>query len=340
MLLRGQDMQRSIRILRIALPVVILAFVALIVFSWTRKDSKRNQAVLPPVAGSRGSEQPLLESKQFEDTQTIGGRVVSRIRATRVVAYESNWSTLEGVELTIYRANGKTYELSCPQAQFNSVTKHADAKGGVKVTSTDGIEIQTAEIQYDGNRLTNDIPVQFKVDRWTGNGGALDLDVGGETLKLFKKVTATMTPVLPTESPMTLAGEEALFRRKDNDVAFTQRVTMRRLADSLAADRIVGRFSQDRKTLVALEGTGAVDIVLASTDGGPMQHDASGRKHITCDRFYSELGADGQISAINAVGDAQYAHAVMAGPPVRDLVAKSFRFAIANKRVSEMKADW
>ena len=170
-------MQRAVRVLRIALPILFVFFVGVIVVSWRRNQAPRDHSATQPVAITRTGEKPQAESKGFEDTQTIGGRLVSRIRAKRVVAYTSNWNTLEDVALTIYRPNGLTYELLCPHAQFNSETKHAEAKGGVIVTSSDGVVIKTAEINFDGNRLTNHIPVEFKLDRWTGNGGALDLDV-------------------------------------------------------------------------------------------------------------------------------------------------------------------
>ena len=206
----------------------------MIVVSWRRNQAPRDHAASQPVQVTRTGEKPQAESKGFEDTQTIGGRLVSRIRAKRVVAYTSNWNTLEGVALTIYRPNGLTYELLCPQAQFNSETKHAEAKGGVSVTSSDGVVIKTAEINFDGNRLTNHIPVEFKIDRWTGNGGALDLDVENETVRLFDKITATMAPEKPAEAPMNLASQEGVFRRKENDVTFTQQVNGNRVDITLA----------------------------------------------------------------------------------------------------------
>ncbi|HWW61563.1 MAG TPA: LPS export ABC transporter periplasmic protein LptC, partial [Thermoanaerobaculia bacterium] len=245
-------MERTIRILKIALPIIFVGFILIIALSWTQKRG-RDRTETAPVVPTRPNEKAIIESREFEDTQTIGGRVVSRIRARRVVSHTSDWTTLEDVQITIYRPNNLTYELVCPKAEFNSITKEADAKGGVKVNSSDGVEIQTAQINFDGNRLTNDINVQFKVDRWNGNAGGLDLDVQAETLKLFKKVAATATPTA-TEPPMTLASEETLFRRRENDVTFTQNVVVTRAADQLMSDRVIGRFTQDRKTLVGLEG--------------------------------------------------------------------------------------
>jgi lipopolysaccharide export system protein LptA len=332
-------MQKTIRVLRIALPIAFFAFLAVIVMNFRRpvaKPEHRNDPVVP----TRTGEKPALESKGFEDTQTIAGRIASHIRAARFVAYKSGWNTLEDVHLTIYRPTGLTYELVCPTAQFNSKTKEADAKGGVKVTSSDGVVITTAEIHFDGNHLTNHIPVQFKIDRWNGNAGALDLDVQDETLRLWEQMNATMMPQHPAESAMNLKAAQGVFRRRANEVEFTEKVVMTRDADLLEGDKMVGRFTADRKSIVGLEGIGHIVIRMAGNSAVVSQSgsDLGGKKEIFCDRFWSEVTPLGQISAINAVGEQGPAHAVLDGPPKRDLVARAFRVAIANKAVSEFAA--
>ena len=332
-------MQRTIRVLRIALPILFLAFLALIVVSWDRAGGRTGRVPVEPVTSTqRPDDRPFVEARTFRDVQTVGGRVVSEIVAERVVSFESGWTTLEGVTLTLYRANGLTYVIACPQAQFNSQTKEADAKGGVRVTSSDGIEIKTAEIRYDGVRLTNDIPVEFKVDRWNGTAGALDLDVQGETLRLHKNVTATMVNLQPNETPMTLKSVDSLFKRQENLVEFRDQVQLTRAADSLRSDYMVGRFTQDRRQLIGLEGTGNCRIVMAA-NLSPGE-DLGGRKTITSDAFNTELGPGGEITAFNAIAAANPVHAVLDGPPRRDIVARNFRVALANRAVSEIKADW
>src|SRR5512141_1039990 len=166
-------MEQTIRTLRIVLPIAFFAFIVIIALSWRRGGTRlQDRAATEPIATTRpAGDKPQIESKQFEDTQTIGGRTVSYIRANRVVNYQSNWNTLEGVELKIFRLNGLTYQLSCPTAEYNSVTKEANAKGGVQVVSSDGVSIQTSEIHFDGVRLTNKIPVQFTIDQWHGTAG-------------------------------------------------------------------------------------------------------------------------------------------------------------------------
>ncbi len=331
-------MQRTIRLLRIALPIAFIAFLIFLGIKWTRTRTRDEKPPAQPVTSTqRPDDQPRGEFRAFEDTQTIGGRVVSRVRAKRVVPFQSGWSTLEGVEITIYRPNGLTYELACPQAQFNSETKEADAKGGVRLVSSDGVSISTAEIKFDGNRLTNDIPVEFTIDRWKGKSGALDLDVQGETVKLMKSVTATMVPASAAEPPMTVSGNESLFRRRENDVTFTGSARITRGPDVMTADRVAGRFTQDRRSMIGLEGNGGVVMMMSAAPA--KGEDLGGRKEIRCDRFSSEVAADGQINAINAIGESGPARAIIDGPPRRDITAQSFRIALQNKAVSELRAN-
>jgi lipopolysaccharide export system protein LptA len=330
--------QRTIRILRVGLLIVGIAFIVLIVLSW--RTGRRGKEKVPSTGVTstiRPFDPAASEAKTFEDTQTIGGRVVSRIRARRVIAFKSGWNTLEDVQLTIYRPTGLTYELVCPQAQFNSNTKESEAKGGVKVVSSDGVEITTAEIKFDGNHLTNHVAVNFRIDRWTGSGGALDLDVQAEMLHLFEKVDATAQPAEPGELPMNLKAQDGVFRRKENNVDFTKDVVYTHGDDRVVCDHMAARFTPDRKTLSGLDGNGHVIIVMgvASQIAG----NASGRKELTCDRFWSELGPTGQINALNTAGDTALAHAVIEGPPKRDIVARTFRAALTNKVVTDLKAD-
>lgn len=335
-------MQQTIRVLRITLPIVFIAFIGVIALSWNRPKRIRDKAINTPPVVTRTGDAAKAESQGFEDTQTIAGRVSMHIRAKRVVGYNSGWNTLEDVALTIFRPTGLTYEITCPTAQFNSTTKEADAKGGVKLTSSDGVEVNTAEIHFDGRNVTNHIPVQFKVDRWTGRGGALDMDVPGETVRLYDKLDATMHPEYPGEAPMQLHSNEGIFRRKENFVDFQRDVVLIRQADRVTGDHIVGRFTADRKSLSGLEGQGHIVMNLAAESAvGGSSEELGGRKELTCDRFFSEVGADGTINALNAVMDAPeaLAHALVEGPPRRDIVAKTFRVALQGKAVNEMKAD-
>src|SRR5262245_17644850 len=84
---RRQSMQQTIRVLRITLPIVFIGFIILIAVSWKRNQGGRKEPKAnEPVVGSRTQlgEKPQLESKGFEDTQTIAGRIAAHIVAKRL----------------------------------------------------------------------------------------------------------------------------------------------------------------------------------------------------------------------------------------------------------------
>src|SRR5688500_19010714 len=99
-------MHRTIRVLRIVLPIAFVGFIALIVLNWTKSKNRRDEHAFgqPVVSDKRPkSDTPRALALAFEDTQTVGGRIVSRIRAGKVISFSSGWNTLENVQLTIYR---------------------------------------------------------------------------------------------------------------------------------------------------------------------------------------------------------------------------------------------
>ena len=131
---------------------------------------------------------------------------------------------------------------------------------------------------------------------------------------------------------MSLKSLEGVFNRSENNATFTTGVVMTHDTSRLAGDRVVAHLSADRKSLAGVEGQGHIDITTTDAAAG------SGRKEIVCDRFWSEV-LNGEISAINAAGDQAPVHAMIDGPPKRDLVAKTVRVALTNKQVTEIRAD-
>lgn len=334
-------MHRIVRILKYVLPLLFIGFVAVIALNWSKPRRPQAKPEAVPTSTVRPGDKATFVSRVFEDTQTINGHLAMHIKASVLVSFSSGWNTLDDVTLTIYRPNKLTYILSSPHALFNSSTKETDVKGGVRLTSSDGVDIQTAEMHFDGNHLTNHIPVSFKIDRWTGTAGALDLDVQGELLRLFEKLDATMAPETPADGPMHMLAQEGTYRRKENNVDFTTNVVMTRDRDRFNAGHLVGRFGADRRTLTALEGQGSVLMALgANSPLASSGANAEGRKEITCDHFWSELGPASTINAFNAVADgANMAHAFIEGEVRRDITAKTFRVGLKDKLITDIKAD-
>lgn len=330
-------MVRSVKILRIVLPILFVAFLAILAFSFT-DGSRRQRAVSEPVTSTiREGENPQLVAYAFEDVQTLGGRVVSRIRARRTMGFASGWYTLEDTHLTIYRDGDDTYELVAPQAQFRPETKEAEARGGVRITASDGIEIETASIDFDGSRLVNRIPVRFRVDEWEGKAGAVDLNVASEHLRLFDSVEAVRT--LAGQPPLTLRASTADFDRISNDAVFRGEVTIERAGDVLRSETITGRVDEETRALTGLEGCCGVSFELGAGSAlAASSSPATGSTVVRGERFFTDIGPAGEIRAIFIEGGDGPATAVMAGPPRRTLRSDQFRVVLGGGGVSELEA--
>jgi len=185
-------MNPVVKWLRILLPIVFVAFIVLIVVSYrhTRFDPDRDatsEGDLPP---REGDDTPSLVMKTFEDTHSLGGKMISRIRATRTTGFKSGWYTLEGIDLTLF-GEGVQYAITADKAQFNPETKEAEAIGGVTLRSSQGIEIKTATLRFDGASAHNKVPVEFKVGEWSGKAGGIRLEVAEQALRLTDGVQAS-----------------------------------------------------------------------------------------------------------------------------------------------------
>jgi lipopolysaccharide transport protein LptA len=335
-------MQRTVRILNYTLPILFVGFIVVIALNWKKVRPPEKQVAEPPTSTARKLDRPNAVSQVFEDTQTINGRTAMHIKAKIVVSFVSGWNSLDNVTLTIYRPNNLTYTLTSPSAVFNGTTKETDVKGGVRLISSDGVDIQTAEMHFDGNHLTNHVPVQFKVDRWTGTAGSLDVDVQAEMVHLAQKIDATMAPETPADAPMHVLADDGIYHRREGNVDFNSNVVMTHDRDRFNSAQLHSQFGPDRRTLIALEGHGSVLMALgANSTLLPGSGESSeGRKELTCDHFWSELGPASTITAFNAVGEGpNMAHALLVNEVRRDITAKTFRIGMQDKIVTDIKAD-
>lgn len=327
---------KAIRILRIALPIAFVGFIALLVASYR---STRREAGAPGEAVNshiRVGDKAESVAYAFDDTQTLGGRVVSRIRARRTIGFSSGWYTLEDAELTIFRKNGQAYILTCPEIQFHAATKKTEAAGGVRVHSSDGVEIVTESIRFDGNRLENRIPIRFTIDALSGRAGGVDLDVSQDVVRLVDGVEGTMQSAAQSP-PAAFETGEVVFYRARSEVILEKNPILTRARDRLSTERIVARFDpKNRKRLTALDGCCRLSMDLSSA-AGAQQSSRPAQTKITSDRFYSEITPAGEIAAITFMSDQGRTHATTLTAPRRELFGKQFRVVFSGGAARELQ---
>ena len=335
-------MHKTVQTLRLVLPIAFLVFLIVLIFNYTSRELEDQEPSAPIDAVSPIGEDPArVIAYEFDDTHSIGGRVLSRILAEKTVGFESGWYTLEGVQLDIYRKDGSTYSVSSPSARFKPDSKEAQASGGVRVFSNDGLSIATREVTFDGSSLRNRIPIEFQVDQWKGHAGGVELDVKTETVRLIAGVQARMSPVTEAETPLSIEAIEAIFDRETGEALFVDDVEVVRGREVLAADRVVARFDQNRRILLGLEGTGEVFIKIGkgSMSRMPTSSVGAGENEIRASRFTVETGPDGAIRAANATAGEGKVHATLRGTVLREIVAKKFRVSLDSVGVNSMEAS-
>lgn len=320
---------QTVRALKIVLPILFVSFVIVIYAFYSERVADSGTVTTDSARPERQGERPRLISYEFEDTQTVGDRVISRIRAEKTAGFDSGWYTLDNVELDIFREDGSVYTMSAPSAEFNSESKEARAEGGVIVTSRDGLDLRTESITFDGRRLSNRIPVRVKMNQWSGTARGADLDVERETLRLEEGVDFSFAGEGPESIDLT--SRTALFEHSNGSVRFEGDVRLIRTGDRYESDFMMMQVDQNREKLIALEGSGNVTLAVApgsalAPRGG---EGMNGAKRITSDRFVGQFDGDGEITAIQLYSDSGLVMAELLGPVRRTIKSSSAKLNLS-----------
>jgi lipopolysaccharide transport protein LptA len=322
-------MHPLVRFLRIALPIAFAGFVALIAISFSRAQfTERKTDESPTRIDIRPEDNPSLVMDAFEDTHTVGGRLLSRIRAVRTIGFESGWFALESVELALFSENGVQYTVSAGQAQFNPETKEAEATGGVTVSSSEGLSISTERVRFDGEHVTNRLPVDFEVAGWAGHAGRIRLRVADETLYLLDGVSATLSPH-DGEQRVDLASESATSFQRTGELVFEGSVRVERRSEVLLSEVLRVGTDPDTRDLTGLAGEG--NVLIRMLKGSSLVSTSSdetlgaGETRIRADRFTGEVAADSTIRALNIIGEQLPVSAIMDTIPRREMTTSNLR---------------
>lgn len=320
---------RAIRALKVVLPILFITFILIIVSFYTERTVQDGDDITTTARPEREGEQPRLISYEFEDTQTLGDRVISRIRAGKTAGFDSGWYTLDNVELEIYRKNGGVYTLTAPSAEFNAESKEARAEGGVIVTSADGLDLRTEAIVFDGRRLTNRVPVRFTMNRWSGTARGADLDVENETLELNEGVDVSFAG--EGAEPIDMTSRTAVFDRSTGAAVFEEAVKLVRTGDTFESHKVRAFVDQSREKLIGIDGSGGVVVNIApGSELGPAgRQDLRGRKKITASFFAGKFDGSGQMKAVELFRNGEPVQVELLDAVSRTISADAARLALS-----------
>lgn len=211
------------------LPVIVIGI--LIALGYTYQRSKEELARQAPAKPEALQERLQASAEKWEYAQYDGDRPKVIIRADSFSEIKDPPQTeLNGVELHIYKKDGKTFDLvKSRQARFTKGDRALFAEGDVAITMgvpEEGpapgriLEIQTSGVRYEvtTNKASTDRAVAFKFDRGEGKAVGAEYDPATAELRLRSAVDLTWRDPADPKKTMRVEAGEALYSESQSKV--------------------------------------------------------------------------------------------------------------------------
>ncbi|MSM40886.1 MAG: LPS export ABC transporter periplasmic protein LptC [Geobacter sp.] len=177
--------------IRLLLALVIMAAIIVLAVVIHRHLPARRQPASAPLSSGRSAD---LALQGIRFTETRNGNTKWILLANRA-DYDTEQSLvhLVGVKLNLL-AGGPAGDihLTAAQAEYNSATKDVLLRGGVKATSSSGMEFTTASVRFLAAQelLTTDDSVKYSDGSIMVEGKGMEYRVASARLRVKNDVTA------------------------------------------------------------------------------------------------------------------------------------------------------
>lgn len=273
---RYGERRRSIKRL---LAIVLLSTVAAVVFGlWASRRRHRN--VVNVAVELPGNVTRRLSG--FNYTRTEQGRPVFTIHATRTLAYAGAQTVLEGVQVTIYRPDGKPgAEIRTDRCQYENRSGELACTGnatmelrtGVAGSSQSGrvanllargqpLILKTSNVHYDHLRSSVETSdqVSFALGAVRGSARGLDYNIRAGDLALQRDVSFILPQAGGFSGPIRLSAGSLTYSKRANQI--TLDTPVRLSADGRwldASSGVIQLDSKNRLTSASFRGAHAED---------------------------------------------------------------------------------
>jgi lipopolysaccharide export system protein LptA len=202
---------RLIRALRVVIPVLVLALIAIPAWNYL----SRRAHVLPPKLTKQLPKNLDVRTEGFTYSRTEGGKTLFTIRADTSLGFKDNKYALEDVDVTV---NGQT-ESDSPKrirskyCSYDQQRNDFKFEGNVEVQLDEKTSVRTEELTYNQESRTVIAPKEAIIDQpGSMNGRADSFEYGLDTgvLKLAGNVHVTTMP------QTSLDAGSAVFQQKEN----------------------------------------------------------------------------------------------------------------------------
>ena len=302
---------RGARLIRYGLiGLVVLVGVSVGLSSRRRKEAP---ASAPPPAASQESAPPPGATK-FGDLvfrKYRDGKELLLLKAGAMVAQGKQGMHLRSVEATLPRVqDGKeeTLTIRADECLYQPDVESASFSGNVRISTSDGVELETATLNYDGRTevATTDDPVQFR--RGTTSGSSRGVTYDGRSGRGVLAAEVELRSEREGSVPAVVTAGRGELARREAEVRFDGGVQVLQGKDHLSAGSMKLSLSQDLRSVNRMVAVDDVVLDAAGSEGlGSVSGGLSGggARRLTTRRLDVWFADDGKLHEVTAVKDAE-----------------------------------
>lgn len=243
----------------VSLSVIVLTVAVIVVaFVRTRRQT-RPPGPLRSAVGLKADVVSIVEG--YHTVRTENGRETLRLTAARDVAYSDGHHELEEIDLTSFgepltggspasARSSKYTRIVAERGSYRQAEGLVTFDGAVKVTSSDGLVIETDALRYEQHQriASTELAVTFRQGELVGHSIGGRLSVGDRRLELLKDVRIVTQPDALAASverePVTIHSQIASYDETDGRMWFEGQATVTQGDRTARASTITGWLNQ------------------------------------------------------------------------------------------------
>jgi hypothetical protein len=315
MKLRRIALYRATRILSWVLPVVIIVFISIAVWSyWVR--TRNGEAI----ARADGDELPSDVAVRTRDVQyeaSEGNRKLFKVNAHTMLGFKDKRKLLEDVEVLIYaqKPGDPDRRIGGKECTHDEETNHVSCRRKVSVELEPGTIAQTEQLSYDPATAVISSPVRTSLDRageMTGNSGRMDYLVDRGLMRLTDGFEIRLN------RGGGMKGGAADFQYKENWVSVSKGVELTSMNGKIQggtgrADLLPGTYRPQR---ITVETGASADAPSFSVNSDWVQSELSEAGSIEHVLSRGNVRAERRASVANEGSGADSLNGTLTGPEV------------------------
>ncbi|HET9228958.1 MAG TPA: LPS export ABC transporter periplasmic protein LptC [Thermoanaerobaculia bacterium] len=273
---RVSNIRRIRNLLLLIMVVIIAALGGLFVFGRMGKDPIRKP--MDEGEASQAGEGTALIGEDFDYTFTEREKPLFRIRGDSIRADQGGTIYLDGVGLTLYDEQGRSYHVESREASFNRESNEGRLQGNVYLKGPQGLVLRTAQLQINqkGRVLISPKPVMMRyADKYTAKADRMRVNLDEEMFVLAGRARVESLP--GAEMPLSLTGERTVYDRKQRLLRIEGNAVLRRGNEQVRSKRMSANLTEDESGLVFVRAQWEVSGRLASDSANASRVRFSGR---------------------------------------------------------------